>query len=110
MRPRLLLPVLAIAAGLWAPRDAAAFCQAPGPYFGTGRELPLGCPVHVYQGLGTGSPARTMITVLRGAEYVDVTGVVDMTVQELELERTFVDCQLRVTHMSSTREPFGLFA
>jgi len=92
--PHRLLLVLAITGLLWAPRDAAALCEAAGPYLGTGPQLPRGCPLHVYVGP---SPAPPMFAprlfALRSGAYVDVTGSSTSTLVEIEVAETFVNCE-----------------
>jgi hypothetical protein len=108
MRQRRLLIVLAIAGGLWAPRDAAARCELTGPYLGTGPQLPLGCPLHVY--IVTLPGFVRQVTVLRGGAYVDVTGTATPEHVELLVERTFVDCFQQAGTPQKTLEPFDLWA
>lgn len=88
-----ILAAATIAGALWAHGTAAA-CDLSGPYLGTGPRLPLGCPLHVYSGPGPrpGAPFAPMVTTLRSAGYVDVTGAVNPTVEELQVEQTFLPC------------------
>ncbi len=109
MRQRRILIVLALAGVLRAPREAAA-CQASGPYLGTGPQLPLGCPLHVYVGFAPGSEVIRKVTVLRGGMYVDVTGTVMPQPWDLLVDRTFVDCQLQPIRTDQFREPYQRFA
>jgi MYXO-CTERM domain-containing protein len=101
-----LLAVLAITAGLWAPRDAAAFCEVSGPYLGTGPKLPLGCPLHVYSAPRFDTPFMPRITVLRGGNYVDATGQIMSDSVQISVITTFVDCQLQPTHMAGSLNMF----
>ena len=99
---RIVLAALAI--GLLGPRDAAAGCETLGPYLGTGLELPLGCPLHVYAAL---SPSFVpQVTVLRNGAYVNATGAVTMQPVQLQVERTFFDCALQT---QSTQTAPALF-
>jgi hypothetical protein len=108
VRRHRFLAVLAITGGLWAPRDAAAFCDLSGPYLGTGPKLPLGCPLHVYSlpRFDAPSPPMPMITVIRGGSYVDATGAVTRTDVQLRVARTFLDCRLQPTNTMQSNETY----
>jgi hypothetical protein len=88
-----ILAAATIAGALWAHGTAAA-CDLSGPYLGTGPQLPLGCPFHVYSGSGVmpGAPFTPVVTTMRATGYVDVTGTVNTTDDELQVEQTFVPC------------------
>jgi MYXO-CTERM domain-containing protein len=92
MRPHRILVVLAITLGLWAPREAAARCSLFGPYLGTGPQLPQGCPLHVYMMLVPGGGIPRQVTVLRGGQYVDVTGAAIPEPTQLRVKHVFTDC------------------
>lgn len=108
MRQRQLLVVLAITVGLWAPREAAALCEAPGPFLGTGPQLPLGCPVHVYFSFFGGGPQMgpPRLTVLRDGAYVELSGDPFSEPKNLRVEETIIDCQLRVISMATSTQTF----
>lgn len=110
MRPYRFLAVFAITGSLWAPRDAAAFCDVTGPYLGTGPKLPLGCPLHIYGLSRFDSPISPMITVLRNGSYIDATGSFMQTQVQLQVTRTFVDCQLRPASTSQTLDTYQRYA
>ena len=110
MRPHRFLAVLAITGGLWAPRDAAAFCDVSGPFLGTGPKLPQGCPLHVYGMPRFDAPLSPMITVMRAGSYVDATGAVTMSDVQLRVVRTFVDCQLQPTSTMQADELFRRYS
>ena len=109
MRQRRLLVVLAIAGGLWAPREAAATCDLDGPFLGTGPALPLGCPLHVYTAPMPPQIART-VTALRGGAYVDVTGAGTTEIVQLATERSFLDCELQPLSTQQGVEAFDHYA
>jgi hypothetical protein len=113
MQPHRLLAVLVIAGALWAPREAAAFCDISGPYLGTGSQLPLGCPFHVYGSLVPPPSSGTLIptiTVLRNGTYVDVTGAYTSDTLDLPVTRTFVDCRGNPTTTVPSLETYQHFA
>jgi hypothetical protein len=108
-----VLAAATIAGALWAHGTAAA-CNVIGPYLGTGPQLPLGCPLHVYFSGPvpiSGVPYVPMVTAMRGAGYVDVTGAISTTPDALQVEQTFVPCprgfQLPPEHRI---ESYGHFA
>jgi hypothetical protein len=105
MPPRPLLVALAIAGVLGASREAAA-CDLFGPYFGTGPQLPLGCPVHVYRSPVAGPVGPLRISTLRAGAYVDVTGGVDRMDDGFTVERTLLDCQLHVLQRADEYEAY----
>jgi uncharacterized protein (TIGR03382 family) len=83
---------LALAAGLAAPREAAATCDLTGPYLGTGAQLPLGCPAHVYVQLSPQTDFWPKLTVLRSGVYVDATGTSTTDLATLTVNRMFIGC------------------
>lgn len=110
MRPHRFLAVLAITGSLWAPRDAAAFCDVSGPYLGTGPKLPLGCPLYIY-GLGRfDTPFAPEITVLRGGSYVAATGAYTREDALLQVTRTFVDCQFQPVNTMQSSDQYQRYA
>jgi hypothetical protein len=99
-----ILAVISIAGALWA-REAAASCNLAGPYLGTGPQLPLGCPLHVYGGPSMDVLTPT-VTVLRGGTYVDATGTYTMNLVDLQVERTITDCTGSFTNTQRVSEPY----
>jgi len=92
MRLHRWLVALALAAGVAAPREAAAACDRFGPYLGTPAQLPLGCPVHVYAQPVPQLNFWPTLSVLRDGVYVDATGTSTFDLVTLTVTRTFTDC------------------
>jgi MYXO-CTERM domain-containing protein len=82
---------LVLAGGLWEARDAAA-CEDGATYLGTGPQLPLGCPLHVYSLPGPFDSFAPTITVLRGGRYLNATGAIDQDIAQLTVERSVNSC------------------
>lgn len=81
---------LALASGPWA-RDAAA-CEVTETYLGTGAQLPLGCPLHVYMSSAAPDTRPPPITALRGGVNVNVNGTVSSETLDLLITQSLPTC------------------
>jgi len=100
---------LVLAGGLWEARDAAA-CELGAMYLGTGAQLPLGCPLHVYAMPGPFDSLPPTITVLRDGRYEDATGPIAEDITQLTIERSFNSCSPNNSPPIRNIEPIPHFA
>jgi MYXO-CTERM domain-containing protein len=109
MRLHRWLVALVVAGGLAVPR-AAESCQLFGPYLGTGAQLPLGCPIHVYAQLNSPTDLSPKLTVLRDGAYVDATGASNIETVTLAVDRTFAACAGSPGTTTRTFDPYQHYA